>query len=148
MTPLAFRNVDASPSDPVSTWPYEAVVTCMERGLVADWQPLIAAVRGQPWGEVARMVEAYAYARGDDRATAAFFGLVVDRARTTAEARERALVATRVRQAIAKSGMSQVAFARTVGTSASRLSTYAAGRVVPSAAMLVRIEEAGPPGAA
>jgi transcriptional regulator with XRE-family HTH domain len=31
-------------------------------------------------------------------------------------------------------------FAKNIGTSASRLSTYASGQVVPSATMLVRIE--------
>jgi len=38
---------------------------------------------------------------------------------------------------------SAAAFATQVGTSASRLSTYATGRVTPSAAMLVRIEAFG-----
>lgn len=37
---LQFRNVDASPKDPVGTWPYEALVAAIERGLVPDWQPI------------------------------------------------------------------------------------------------------------
>ncbi len=57
--PLAFRNVLASPADPVTTWPYEALVAAMERGLVADWQPVIAEVRRRPWGPVARAVDDY-----------------------------------------------------------------------------------------
>ncbi len=143
MSPLAFRNVDASPSDPVATWPYEAIVTCIERGLVADWQPLIAEIRARPWADVARLVQAYVECEPDDHAAATFFGLVIERARSDAEAREREEVAARVRQAVVRSGLSQSAFARAVGTSASRLSTYAAARVVPSAAMLVRIEAVG-----
>ena len=50
MTSLRFRNVDASPSDDVTTWPYEAIVTAIERGLVPDWQPLFAEIRRR--GEV------------------------------------------------------------------------------------------------
>ncbi len=143
MSPLAFRNVDASPSDPVATWPYEAIVTCIERGLVADWQPLIVEIRARPWADVTRLVQAYVECAPDDHAAATFFSLVIERARSDAEAREREEVAARVRQAVVRSGLSQSAFARAVGTSASRLSTYAAARVVPSAAMLVRIESVG-----
>ena len=48
--PVEFRNVDASPEDDVRTWPYEALVTVIDRGLVADWQPIFAEVRRSPWG--------------------------------------------------------------------------------------------------
>jgi transcriptional regulator with XRE-family HTH domain len=49
-------------------------------------------------------------------------------------------VAAKVRAAIAKSGLTSAQFAELIGTSASRLSTYGTGAVVPSAQMLVRIE--------
>ncbi|MFM9125265.1 MAG: helix-turn-helix domain-containing protein [Actinomycetota bacterium] len=45
-----------------------------------------------------------------------------------------------MRAAIAASGMTAAAFADAIGTSPSRLSTYASGRVVPSAALRVRRE--------
>lgn len=141
--PLAFRNVDASPVDPVATWPYEALVTAMERGLVADWQPIISEVRRRPWGSVARAVVDYCAAPVAEQDAAAFFRLVVARARSDAEAGERAQVAARVARAIRRSGMPRAEFARAVGTSASRLSTYATGVVTPSAAMLLRIEALG-----
>ncbi|MBL6633660.1 MAG: XRE family transcriptional regulator [Thermoleophilia bacterium] len=141
--PLAFRNVDVSPADPVTTWPYEALVTAMERGLVADWQPVIAEVRRRPWGPVARAVDDYCAAPAAEPDAAAFFRLVVARARSDAEAAERAQVAAKVTRAIRRSGMPRAEFARAVGTSASRLSTYATGAVTPSAAMLLRIEAAG-----
>ena len=32
--PVAFRNVDASPTDDVRTWPYEALVAVIDRGLI------------------------------------------------------------------------------------------------------------------
>lgn len=51
-------------------------------------------------------------------------------------------MAARVRAAVDRSGLTNAQFAALVGTSASRLSTYLSGQVTPSAAMLVRIEEA------
>lgn len=47
----------------MSTWPYEAIVTAIERGLIGDWARLTAEIALDPWGEVARQVEEYlAYA--------------------------------------------------------------------------------------
>ena len=136
---VRFRNVDASIADEVGTWPYEALVACIERGLVADWQPIFAELRKHPWGEVARRVDFYT-THGDDPAATRLFGLAVVRARQDAEAAERNEVAGRIRAAVTASGLSARAFAAEIGTSSSRLSTYASGRVTPSAAMLVRIE--------
>jgi DNA-binding transcriptional regulator YiaG len=138
-----FRNVDASPDDDITTWPYEALVTVIERGLVADWQPVFTEIRRNPWGPGARRVAQIA-ASTDDIAVGRLFSLALSRARAQAEADERAEVAQRVRSAIAASGLSAAAFAAQVGTSASRLSTYATGRVTPSAAMLIRIERHTP----
>lgn len=139
---VSFRNVDASPSDPVETWPFEALVTMIERGLVPDWQPLIAELRRAPWGATARRVETYlGYA--EPTATTRLFALVLERARSDADDADRAEVAARVRAAIAASGLTATAFATAIGTSASRLSTYASGRVIPSAALLLRIERVG-----
>jgi ribosome-binding protein aMBF1 (putative translation factor) len=61
------------------------------------------------------------------------------RARERAEASERAAVASEIREAVERSGLSQAEFASRVGTSASRLSTYASGKVTPSATLMVRI---------
>ena len=52
--PVAFRNVDASPTDDVTTWPYEALVTVIDMGLVGDWKPIFVELRRSPWGKVAR----------------------------------------------------------------------------------------------
>jgi hypothetical protein len=139
---VQFRNVDASPADDVRTWPYEALVTVIDRGLVADWQPVFAEIRRSPWGAVARRVERYlSYCEPDGVGT--LFRLAIERARTEAERSERAHVAARIARAVEASGLSQEDFARLVGTSPSRLSTYLHGKVTPSAAMLVRIERAG-----
>lgn len=141
---LRFRNVDASPDDDVRTWPYEALVTAIDRGLVPDWRPIFDEIRRSPWGPVARRVERYVAYREADVATT-LFALALERARCDRASEERAEVAARIRAAVARSGMTNADFAELVGTSASRLSTYASGKVVPSAAMLVRIERAGEP---
>ena len=136
---VSFRNVDAAPTDPVDTWPFEALVIVLERGLVADWQPLIRELQRRPWGRTARRVERYfGYAEPSD-VTRLFF-LILERARVRADEQDRAEVAARVRAALSRSGLTAAAFALAAGTSASRLSTYANGKVVPSAALLLRIE--------
>ncbi len=137
--PVAFRNVDASPTDDVRTWPYEALVTVIDRGLVSDWKPIFAEVRRSPWGNVARRVEKYLSYREPD-GVSTLFTLAIEHARIEAENADRAEVASRVRDAVVGSGLTNGEFARLVGTSASRLSTYLSGKVTPSAAMLVRIE--------
>ena len=141
MSAVAFRNVVATPSDPVDSWPFEALVETLERGLVPDWQPVLADIRRHPCGRVARRVGRWAAMLEGDPA-ARLFTLAIERARQRRETDERDEVAHEIRDAIAGSGMTAAEFAASVGTSASRLSTYATGRVVPSATMLVRIRRA------
>lgn len=138
---MRFRNVDASPSDAVRTWPYEALVTVIDRGLVPDWRPVFAEIRRSPWGRTARRVERYLSYREPD-GVGTLFSLAIARARSDAEGLERAEVARRVSAAIDSAGLTDARFADLVGTSASRLSTYRRGKVIPSAAMFVRIENA------
>jgi DNA-binding transcriptional regulator YiaG len=138
---LAFRNVDASPEEPVERWPLEAVQTALERGGLSHWRRLAAAIQDQPWGPLARQVEeVLTYSR--PYGVAPLMERVVARAREAAEASEREAVATEVAELIEVSGLSRVAFASRIGTSTSRLSTYATGKVTPSAALLVRMRRA------
>lgn len=138
MSTLAFRNIDVSPADPVSGWPIEAIQTALERGGLSDWRRLATAVDDEPWGPVARRIEeVLAYSRPYGIAEA--MERVIARARAKAERSERDQVAQEVNRLIAKSGLSRAEFASRIGTSASRLSTYATGRVMPSAALLVRM---------
>ena len=137
-SPLRFRNLDASPEDPVETWPFEGVLAALERGTLPDWRRLIVAIDEDPWGTVARKVEEalrleLPYGVGPLLAAA-----LAD-ARRRAAAADREAVAVEVRQLIERSGLSKAAFAERIGTSASRLSTYASGKVTPSAALLVRM---------
>lgn len=137
---IAFRNVDGSSADPVDSWPYEALVATLERGGVRDWRPVLAEIRRQPWGPVARSIESY-LAYSEDRAIVALFTRAISVARDAAQERERSLVANRVRQHLRASGLTSAEFAERIGTSASRFSTYLSGKVTPSAALMIRMEE-------
>ncbi len=64
---------------------------------------------------------------------------VISVARKEAEAKERRSVAAEVDRLVRESGLSRSGFAFQIGTSASRLSTYATGKVTPSAALMLRL---------
>lgn len=136
---VAFRNVDVDPDSPVDTWPYEAIVTVIERGTITDWVVLTRAIGDDPWGPVARQVEEY-LSYEDPYGVGPLLARAVERARRQAEESERREVAQQVAALITRSGLTTAELASRVGTSRSRLSTYRTGRVVPSAAMLCRIE--------
>ncbi len=138
MTALAFRNVDASPDDPVSEWPQEAIQTALERGGLSHWRRLAVAIQAAPWGPVARQVEeVLTYSRPYGVAEA--MERIVSRAREAAEASERQVVAAEIAQLVDESGLTRSEFASRIGTSPSRLSTYVTGKVTPSAALLLRM---------
>lgn len=136
---VTFRNVDVDPHAPVETWPYEAIVTVIERGTISDWLLLTRAIDDDPWGPVARQVEEY-LSYESPYGVGPLLTRAVERGRRQAEESERREVAQRVGALISRSGLTTAELASRVGTSRSRLSTYRTGRVVPSAAMLCRIE--------
>ena len=137
-TGLKFRNISASPDDPVESWPFEGILAAVERGTLPDWRRLSAAIRADPWGPVAQQVlEALRLSR--PYGTSELLEGVVSGARRQAADAERAEVASEIRRLIDRSGLSQQEFAQRIGTSRSRLSTYSSGKVVPSASLMVRI---------
>jgi len=124
-----------APPDATST---EAVQAALERGDLADWHRIVAEFGADPWGRTARQVEeVLSHTRPDGVAEA--METVLSLVRERAEASERAAVATEIREAVKRSGLSRAEFASQIGTSASRLSTYAAGKVTPSATLMLRI---------
>lgn len=138
MSALKFRNITASVDDPVETWPFEGILTAVERGTLPDWRRLAAAIRADPWGPVAQQVlEAVELSR--PYGTAELLTTVVERARQDAAADEREKVADEIRGLVARSGLSQQDFALRLGTSRPRLSTYMSGKVTPSASLMLRI---------
>jgi DNA-binding transcriptional regulator YiaG len=136
--PLAFRNLTITPDAPVSEWPTEAVQAALERGDLADWHRIVAAVQADPWGRTARQLEEVLSHSRPYGITEAM-QTVLSRVRQRAEESERAAVAAEIREAVERSGLSQAEFASRIGTSASRLSTYASGKVTPSATLMLRI---------
>ena len=136
---LSFRNVDADPADPVETWPYEALVTALERGLIGDWARINRAIVNDPWGPVARDVEAYLSYADAETGVSVLMGELVTRARASAEASERRAVADEVAELLRRSGLSRAAFATAIGSSGSRLSTYVNAKVTTSATLVLRM---------
>jgi DNA-binding transcriptional regulator YiaG len=141
MSTLVFRNVDASPDDPVSGWPLEAVQAALERGSLRHWRRLAHEIQADPWGPVARRVEeVLTYSR--PYGVANLMEKAIGDFREAAEKTEREAVATEVQELITQSGLTRGEFASRIGTSPSRLSTYATGKVTPSAALLIRMRRA------
>ena len=145
MSRLAFRNLEISPDSPVSEWPFEAVRTALERGSLQDWRRLAAEIKRDPWGPTARAVEQI-LAHTRPYGVAPLMETVIERAREEAERAEREEVAREVVETIEHSGLSRSEFASRIGTSPSRLSTYASGKVTPSAALMVRMRRVADPG--
>ena len=114
------------------------MLAALERGTLPDWRRLIAAIDEDPWGRVAHIVE-QAFRLQLPYGVGPLFTAALADARKRAAAAERGAVAEEVRQLIERSGLSQAEFAAHIGTSASRLSTYVSGKVMPSAAFLVRM---------
>lgn len=137
---VKFRNLEISPERPVCEWPGEAVQTAIERGSLHEWRRLVKAIQREPWGRTARQVE-QALASSRPYGVAPALERVIDKARRLQIERERRAVGERVQQLIAASGLDRAEFAERIGTSTSRLSTYATGKVVPSAALLLRMQD-------
>jgi hypothetical protein len=80
---LAFRNVDLSPDDPVSAWPFEAIQTALECGGLSHWRRLTDEIRAYPLGPVAcRIEKVLGYSRP--------YGVAVAMERAIAQARKAA----------------------------------------------------------
>ena len=110
-------------------------------GDLAQWRRIATEIRQAPWGPVARAVEEIlTYSR--PYGVAGLMERAIAQARARAAESEVEEVAAKIRHLRAESGLGVGEFASLVGTSRSRMSTYLSGKVVPSAAMLVRMERA------
>lgn len=135
---LAFRNIDVDPSAPVEEWGFEGLLAAVDRGEAGDWRRIAQAVRRNPWGPVARLLEREVFdAAADSGVVGALRGMIALQ-RSRAEQAERNEVKSEFRALVQASGLPQGAFAERLGTSRTRLNTYLTGKVVPSATMLVR----------
>jgi hypothetical protein len=107
-------------------------------GGVARQPRLANAIRQDPWGEVADAVEA-AVEMDQPYGSGPLLLDVIAQARAVSPDEARRDVARLVAEMISRSGLSLRECARSLGTSASRLSTYTRGTVTPGADMLWRI---------
>ncbi|WP_216699725.1 helix-turn-helix transcriptional regulator [Arthrobacter sp. H5] len=134
---LKFRNLDMSPEAPVEQWGFEGLLTALERGNIEHWRRVSRALDGDPRGkvaaELAEVVEAL-----EDNAIANLFSRLAGEAVGRSEQAEKDAVAAELRRYFAASGLKRSEFARRLGSSPSRLSTYLNGKVTPSAVLLIR----------
>ena len=139
MSSLRFRNLDVDPSAPVAQWGVEGLLAAIDRGSLPDWRRIVSALNADPWGPLASDLSA-AIELAEDRGVAVSLSRAINRARERAENRARKEVSRRLAALVAASGLTASEFAARLGTSPSRLSTYLSGKVMPSAALLVRAE--------
>lgn len=138
MSSLRFRNLDIDPSAPVEQRGVEGLLAAIDRGSLPDWRRIVTAINAQPWGPLASDLSTAELA--EDRGVAVTLRRSMARARQRAENRARTEVSRRLAALISESGLTAAEFAARLGTSPSRLSTYLSGKVMPSAALLVRAE--------
>lgn len=110
----------------------------VEKRGVGVWRAILANIAANPFGPDAGVLADFAHDAGlEDAARAIEACARVSRRRF--EEAERLEVAHEIRDLVAISGLSQRRFARYIGTSGPRLSTYVNGLVTPSATMMVRM---------
>lgn len=132
--PLRFRNIDASPDDPVEAWGFEGMLAAIDRGYAVDWRKLIAALVADP---DLRPVFDEAREAAESRATVALLDAALERAQRSPS--EVALA--RLRSAYRGTRMTQAELAARLGTSRPRLNSYLTGKVTPAMDVLVAVEE-------
>lgn len=110
----------------------------VDGGSVLEWRHHLSMIVASPWSPYARhLVE---LAAGVERPeVAAVVERFTELCRDRNKEHEREQVAEEVRRLISASGISQREFAKWVGTSPSRLSTYVSGSVTPSASLMLRM---------
>lgn len=134
---LLLAGVDHTIPGPMPTSAADLQRTVEQRG--ADvWRRMLATVAANPWGPGAAYLIDLARAAELPEAADAVEGCAKVFRKRIEEA-ERLDVAMEIRRLVAISGCSQRTFAKYVGTSAPRLSTYVNAQVTPSAAMMLRI---------
>ncbi|WP_341579827.1 helix-turn-helix transcriptional regulator [Microbacterium schleiferi] len=132
--PLRFRNIDVTPDAPVREWGFEGMLAALDRGYAPHWSRLASAVASEPG--LREVFEESAEAAESRQTVALVREMISHRQRTTSE-----IAQERLRSAQRASGLTQRELASTLGTSASRLSTYLSGRVTPAMDVLVAAEE-------
>lgn len=130
---------DVEPAPPIET--VEEFLHCFETASLLEWRRQLMHYALEPWSPYTReLVELAEQAGHQDYLDG--MRLFLDALREETNQGERQTIAAEVRRLVDDSGLSRREFARRVGTSASRLSSYAVGGTTPSAAMFLRIRRA------
>lgn len=132
--PLRFRNIDATPDDPVEAWGFEGMLAAIDRGYATHWRKLVTAVTTNAG---LRPIFDEACAAAESRATVALVNAAIEVAEQTAA--EQALA--RLRSAYRGTRLTQAELAARLGTSRTRLNSYLTGKVTPAMDVLVAIEQ-------
>jgi transcriptional regulator with XRE-family HTH domain len=110
----------------------------VDGGSVLEWRHHLSMIVASPWSPYARHLVDLAAAIGRSEVAAVVEGFT-ELCRDHNKEHEREQVAEEVRRLISASGITQREFAKWVGTSPSRLSTYVSGTVTPSASLMLRM---------
>lgn len=132
---LKFRNINATPDDPVENWGTEGILSALEEGVVEHWFRVAQAAK-DPDSEVAFELQEV-LTMCSCKAAVIWIENQLAQIRATPESR----VAMKLKELLLQSGLTQKDFAQALGTSQSRFSTYLSARVTPSAAFVVRAED-------
>lgn len=132
--PLRFRNIDATPDDPVEQWGFEGMLAAIDRGYASDWRKLAEALVANP-----ALAPVFDEAReaAESQATVAVIDAALAAARQSPS--ERAL--GRLRSAYRGTRLTQAELAARLGTSRTRVNSYLTGKVTPSMDVLVAVEQ-------
>ena len=138
MSDLRFRNIDVHPGSRAEEWGFEGLLSAVDRGGFYDWQKIVAGLRRDPWGPMARTLKREVFEAAESRGVVSAMRGALVLARAEAQASEKQAVAVELQELLQRSRLSREQFADRIGTSQSRLSTYLSGKVTPSASLLVR----------
>jgi hypothetical protein len=131
--PLRFRNIDATPDDPVDAWGFEGMLAAIDRGYAADWRKLIEAVAVDP---SLRAVYEDARAAAESQATVALLDAALAARSRSAQEEAR----DRLRAAFRATRLTQAQLAARLETSRPRMTSYLSGGVTPAMDVLVGVE--------
>ena len=132
---LQFRNIDATPDDPVQSWGVEGLLAAIERGNITHWARIVQALEDNPAPTFrAQLHEAL------DIADAPGAVALLSRALDDAADPDGAEIKHRMRLAWRHSGLTHAALAEAAQTSRPRITAYMSGAQAPTTRVAARIE--------
>ena len=134
---LLHEGIDADEFLPVVTT-HAQLLGVIEDGSVLEWRHHLSMIVVSPWSPYARHLIDLSETIDRPQA-AALIEQFTEVCRDRNKEHEREQVAEEVRRLVSASGITQRQFAKWVGTSPSRLSSYVSGSVTPSASLMLRM---------